>query len=650
MSTADLPNRPHLDQLKRQARELLRSFKAGHADAAAVFAEHHPKTLSADDATLADAQLVTARRYGFDSWPKIKAHIDEVTRERLVAAAEAGDLDALRSMLRQRPDMADATTGTGEQRLIHIAIDRNDPALLRLLMEHGADARKGIWPHRDATAPMTMARERGLEQLCAVIEQVEAERQEALSCPNTTVSPAQEQLAALIRSGRDDEAAAMLDDDPSLIRQCDRNGATPLHQAASAGNVGMVDVLCDRRADARKLDADGWTPADRAVLAVHHWGQGKLEPARQIIERLRQRGCETTPFVAAAVGDVDRLRDLFGNGPAHPTEDGNIFGNRGSVLTRAVIFGRLEAVRTLLDLGFDPDEPIPLGAASDDPTAVSWGSPLWNAAAFGELEIATLLLDRGADPNANVYASGWPLDRAYENGHRDIVDLLYERGATPTPWTVCAAYDTDVLRRMLDVWELDRETVKELVWSAACCANLPAFELALPLLRQLIDANDTDHIDWHDMLCQPMRGSGPPDTARPAWHRPEHRLVIMERLLEAGADATAKGRFGLTLLHFAAARDGAWRGKPASPDERNRFATMLLDAGAEPQSRDELLHSTALGWACRWGRLELAELLIDRGMAVNEPDAEAWATPLAWAVKMNHDDVAALLRQRGATG
>jgi hypothetical protein len=63
---------------------------------------------------------------------------------------------------------------------------------------------------------------------------------------------------------------------------------------------------------------------------------------------------------------------------------------------------------------------------------------------------------------------------------------------------------------------------------------------------------------------------------------------------------------------------------------------MLLDHGARIELRDELLRSTPLGWACRWGRREMVELLVARGAVVEEPDAEPWATPRAWARKMGH--------------
>jgi ankyrin repeat protein len=77
---------------------------------------------------------------------------------------------------------------------------------------------------------------------------------------------------------------------------------------------------------------------------------------------------------------------------------------------------------------------------------------------------------------------------------------------------------------------------------------------------------------------------------------------------------------------------------------------MLIDHGARLDLRDDLLQSTPLGWASRWGRRELVELLIQRGAQVREEDAEAWATPEAWARKMVHHEILAILeRNSGST-
>src|SRR5215471_10702941 len=64
-----LPGRPDLDQLRRQARELLRAAAANGEEALRrIRAVSEKQTLSA-------AQLAIAREHGFPSWPKLRAEV-----------------------------------------------------------------------------------------------------------------------------------------------------------------------------------------------------------------------------------------------------------------------------------------------------------------------------------------------------------------------------------------------------------------------------------------------------------------------------------------------------------------------------------------------------------------------------------------------
>lgn len=74
-----LPSRPNLDQLRKQAKSLLFAWRAGKSEALAWLAEHHPEHEGVPIAVLrlADAQLVTARRYGFPSWPRLKEAVEQ---------------------------------------------------------------------------------------------------------------------------------------------------------------------------------------------------------------------------------------------------------------------------------------------------------------------------------------------------------------------------------------------------------------------------------------------------------------------------------------------------------------------------------------------------------------------------------------------
>ena len=73
MPTVPLPERPNLEQLKKQAKLLLRAVRAGDQRAVSMVAEHHRDTASAF--SLDSAQFVLARSYGFASWAKLRQHV-----------------------------------------------------------------------------------------------------------------------------------------------------------------------------------------------------------------------------------------------------------------------------------------------------------------------------------------------------------------------------------------------------------------------------------------------------------------------------------------------------------------------------------------------------------------------------------------------
>jgi hypothetical protein len=84
MSAQELPANPSLKSLKNQAKTLLHAQHSGQNDACERIKASHPRlqNLSTDaikktEFALVDAQLVIAREYGFDSWPKMTETIFE---------------------------------------------------------------------------------------------------------------------------------------------------------------------------------------------------------------------------------------------------------------------------------------------------------------------------------------------------------------------------------------------------------------------------------------------------------------------------------------------------------------------------------------------------------------------------------------------
>ncbi len=82
-----LPDRPSLEQLRKQAKELLQQLGTGDLSAIERLRKYKPHV---DDPILADAQFVLAREHGFESWPRLVHHIQsaqfpEVEHHRLIA-------------------------------------------------------------------------------------------------------------------------------------------------------------------------------------------------------------------------------------------------------------------------------------------------------------------------------------------------------------------------------------------------------------------------------------------------------------------------------------------------------------------------------------------------------------------------------------
>ncbi|QJR37598.1 ankyrin repeat domain-containing protein [Gemmatimonas groenlandica] len=88
---------PDLEQLQRQAEELLRAVHNSDADALAEWGEWHPAPVAPAAATLADAQFTLARSYGSASWTRL------VHAVRLADAIWSDDLDQVLMLVKDNP-------------------------------------------------------------------------------------------------------------------------------------------------------------------------------------------------------------------------------------------------------------------------------------------------------------------------------------------------------------------------------------------------------------------------------------------------------------------------------------------------------------------------------------------------------------------
>ncbi len=97
MSAKQLPPRPSLEQYRKQAKELVKSYRSDDPEAKRRVREHLQGIARSADVpfTLADAQFTIAREHGFDSWPKFVKHVNESGGRRSSAAVWRAAEDAI---------------------------------------------------------------------------------------------------------------------------------------------------------------------------------------------------------------------------------------------------------------------------------------------------------------------------------------------------------------------------------------------------------------------------------------------------------------------------------------------------------------------------------------------------------------------------
>jgi ankyrin repeat protein len=611
---------PDLDQLKRQAKELLEAFGAGDPAAAAEIAAHFE---GADQETFAlhDAQVVLARAYGFQSWPKLKAYVDGVTAATFKAALRAGEIDRVRSMLRLRPELVNMNLTAIDDRPLHYAVSARDVRMVRLLLEHGGNAHMGKHSgHWDYPSALAIAEGRGYDEIVRLIREMQPKPPEGMVRPAPAAPGAPPpELRAALKSRNEAQLISFLQANPEWIT-ASLDETTLLHIASAVLMERVVRWLLDQRADVNLYARRDWTPLAVVGLAVRPGDSDPAPKINSITQLLLSRGARRTARWAVLNEDAEWLRARHAEGMLeNPLDSGE------GLLSVAVRYNKPEMLRLLLDFGLDPDERRRLDI---EPAEDSWGQPLRNCAELGKLEMAKLLLERGADPNAHIYASGTPFFIGYENsemrqlmekygGYLDAEFVGY-LGLVEKAEQMLADEAAGRLRPEAVPPRAEDTPIAELLLLGGV-NHTRILELVLPLIHRAPDD------PWWSRKLDECLGRGNRECIR----------MLLDRCDIA--------RCAPTIMHEMAG--GPWPVSQGFCDEQERLerARILLDAGARLDVRDEGEKSTPLGWACCFGRVDMARLFLEYGADPVEADAEAWATPRAWAKRRGHAAILDLL-------
>ena len=146
-----LPVRPNLDQLKHQAKDLLRAARRGDPEAIEEFKRYHPEpsrfALNADKMSahrtqdacapikLADAQLALARSYQAPSWPRL------IQACNLIDAIWRDDVDTVRHIVTENPKLLHENAGIRNSNWgppLSYAANLGRDEIIKLLYKFGA--------------------------------------------------------------------------------------------------------------------------------------------------------------------------------------------------------------------------------------------------------------------------------------------------------------------------------------------------------------------------------------------------------------------------------------------------------------------------------------------------------------------------------
>ena len=371
MSNRHLPVRPNLDQLRNQAKDLLRAVRRGDPSAIDEFNEHYQQPPKPEEIKLAHAQLALARSYQVTSWPRL------VQACQLVDAIWEDDIDVVRRLVLDNPN---------------------------LLHEMARATPKCNWG-----PPMSYAANLGRDRIIKMLHELGA----------------RDHLHALDRASLQShiETARLL---YSLMEQPQLSPDAldgPAYTLSASGTALMFEL------GAKAYDDDGKMIAP--VFVVLETDSRKPSQKHAILEMYVQHGVSLpdTPPMALHRGRIDLLeghlrRDpellkrTFSHEEIFPPELGchnEILATQGTplkgttLLHMAVDYDEIEIARWLLQRGMDADVPAAVdpdgfgGHTALFATVVSQPNYWMNRGHKPhDTTFTELLLNHGADPNARA--------------------------------------------------------------------------------------------------------------------------------------------------------------------------------------------------------------------------------------------------------
>jgi ankyrin repeat protein len=370
MSDRDLPIRPNLEQLRHQAKDLLRAAHAREETAIAEFREYHPEIADPAEAQLSDAQHVLARSYGATSWPRL------VVACQLIEAIWENDVDTVRALVSANTNLRDESALLRSRnwgRPMSYAANLGRDEIIRALHDLGAT------DHEHAMGRALLQSQIPTARLIHQLAGAPRLPNDSLDGPAYTLSASGTALAFELGARAVDESGRTIAPIATVLETDSRKPA-------------------EKHAILEMYSRHGASLPDTAPMAVH---RGRIDLLEDLLRRhpfLLRRTFSHEEIFPLSLGCHDEVLATHGT-----PLDG------ATLLHMAIDYDEMEIALWLLDRGMDVD-----ARAAIDNDGFGGHTPLFSTVVSQpnfwmnrqhrpqEAPYTQLLLDRGADPNARA--------------------------------------------------------------------------------------------------------------------------------------------------------------------------------------------------------------------------------------------------------
>jgi len=360
------PVRPNLEQLRHQAKDLLRNLRQSEPAALAEFRKHHPRQTEPAAAKLADAQAALARSYGLPSWARL------VTACRLTDAIWRGDVEAVRELVQKHPRLLhEAARGIADSNWgppMSYAANIGQDSIIEMLREMGATDLQHAFDRACLQGQLETAR-----RLVKMGAQVTPG---CVMGPCETINDSGLALLLVLGAELADEHGDRLAPVALLLETYCRG---------PEGKHGCLELVAQR----------GISLPETPVMALHRGRIDLLEEHLRRDPRLLSRTFSHEEIYPPELGcHADHSYALHGTPLAGTT-----------LLHICVDFDEIEIARWLIEHGADVNAKAEIDADGFGGHTPLFGcvvSQAYMCSRQQDAEFARLLLDHGADPNARA--------------------------------------------------------------------------------------------------------------------------------------------------------------------------------------------------------------------------------------------------------